>query len=426
MAARGEGTGQLTQPLPLQGIRVVDSATLFAGPLIGTMLGDYGADVIKVEHPDGDTLRSLGWERDGVSLWWATAARNKRSVTLKLSDPDGAEAMRRLLATADVYVENFRTGTLERWGLGWETLHALNPRLIMVRTTGFGQTGPYANRPGFGTLAEAMSGYAFMNGFPDGPPTLPPFALGDGVAALTGAYATMLALWWRDRSGTGQMIDLSIVEPLFWILGPQASVYDQLGIVQQRTGNRAPFTSPRNAYQARDGVWLAVSASAQSIAERVMSLVGRSDLVVQPWFRSHSGRIEHQDELDAAIGFWIARRDADEVIRAFEEVHAAVAPVMSIADVVRDPQFIDRDMVTTVEHPKLGPLKMQNVVPRMSATPGSVRWCGPELGASNEAILGDELGYSPAELADLVAKGVIAAPPGRPGEPAGDDAAPAR
>ena len=212
-------------PLPLEGVRVVDSASLFAGPVIATMLGDYGADVIKIEHPAGDNLRTLGWEKDGVSLWWAVIGRNKRSVTLKLSDPRGAEVMKRLLADADVYIENFRTGTLERWGLGWDVLHELNPDLVMVRTTGFGQTGPYKDRPGFGTLAESMSGYAHINGFPDGPPTLPPFALGDGVAALTGAFAAMMALWWREHGGTGQVIDLSIYEPLFWILGPGASVF---------------------------------------------------------------------------------------------------------------------------------------------------------------------------------------------------------
>jgi crotonobetainyl-CoA:carnitine CoA-transferase CaiB-like acyl-CoA transferase len=394
--------------LPLEGIKVVDSASLFAGPVIATMLGDYGADVIKVEHPSGDNLRTLGWTKDGVSLWWALIGRNKRSVTIKLSDPRGAEVMKRLLAEADVYIENFRTGTLERWGLGWDELHRLNPKLVMVRTTGFGQTGPYKHRPGFGTLAESISGYAHINGFPDGPPTLPPFALGDGVAAMTGAFATMVALWWREHGGTGQMIDLSIYEPLFWILGPQASVYQQLGIVQNRTGNRAPFTAPRNAYQASDGRWFGLSGSSQSIAERVMRLVGRADLVDEPWFSDHTGRLEHQDTLDEAIGAWIAEHDSEEVIRAFEEHEAAIAPVLSIADIVEDPQFLARETITTVDHPVLGDLQMQNVVPRLESTPGRIRYCGVELGAHNRDVLHGELQYSDDDLRSLADAGVIA------------------
>lgn len=394
--------------LPLEGLKVVDAASLFAGPVIATMLGDYGADVIKVEHPSGDNLRTMGWEKDGVSLWWAVIGRNKRSVTIKLSEPRGAEAMKRLLADADVLIENFRTGTLERWGLGWDVLHELNPNLVMVRTTGFGQTGPYKNRPGFGTLAESLSGYAHINGFPDGPPTLPPFALGDGVAAMTGAFATMMALWWRDRGGTGQMIDLSIYEPLFWILGPQASVYDQLGIVQNRTGNRAPFTAPRNAYQAKDGRWLGLSGSSQSIAERVMRLVGRPDVVDEPWFANHDGRLAHQDELDEAIATWIAERDTEEVVEAFEEQQAAIAPVLSIADIFDDPQFIARETITTVDHPVLGDLKMQNVIPRLDTTPGRISHPGVDLGAHNRDVLHDELGYSDQELGEMAEAGVIA------------------
>lgn len=400
-------TERTGKPLPLEGIKVVDAATLFAGPVIATLLGDYGADVTKVEHPNGDTLRTLGWEKEGVSLWWALVGRNKRSVTIKLSDKRGAEAMKKLLADADVLVENFRPGTLERWGLGWDVLHELNPDLVMVRTTGFGQTGPYKDRPGFGTLAESMSGFAHINGHPDGPPTLPPFALGDGVAALTGAYAVMLALWWREHGGSGQMIDLSIYEPLFWILGPQAPVYQQLGIAQGRTGNRAPFTAPRNAYQARDGRWLGLSASSQSIAERVMGIVGREDLLEQPWFKDHTGRLEHQDELDEAIGSWISERDSKEVVEVFSAHHAAIAPVLSAADILEDPQFVARETITYVDHPILGSLAMQNVIPRLDATPGRIQSCGAELGEHNDEILGGQLGYSKEQLINLARQGII-------------------
>ncbi|MGH2820691.1 MAG: CaiB/BaiF CoA transferase family protein [Actinomycetota bacterium] len=401
------GDARLAGSPPLEGIRVIDSATLFAGPVIATLLGDYGADVVKIEHPRGDSLRSLGWSKEGVSLWWALLGRNKRSVTIDLSQERGAEVLKRLLVDADVLIENFRPGTLERWGLGWDVLSEINPDLVLVRVTGFGQTGPYRHRPGFGTLAESMSGFAHVNGHPDGPPTLPPFALADGVAALTGAFAVMMALWWRDRGGTGQVIDLSIYEPLFWILGPQASVYDQLGLVQGRTGNRAPFTAPRNAYRARDGAWLGLSASSQSIAERVLRLVGRGDLVSEPWFEDHAGRLEHQDELDEAIGSWIAARDSDEVIRTFERHEAAIAKIFTIEDILSDPQFTARDTVTTTDHPVLGPIRMQNVITRLEETPGSIGGCGPGLGEHNVEIM-KGLGYDDDELEDLATLGVIA------------------
>ena len=392
---------------PLEGIKVVDSATIFAGPVLATLLGDFGADVIKVEHPDGDSLRTMGWEKDGVSFWWAFANRNKRGVTVRLSDPRGAQILKELVADADVYIENFRPGKLESWGLGWDVLSAINPRLVMVRTTAFGQEGPYSHRPGFGTLAEAMSGFAAINGEPDGPPTLPPFALADGVASMIGAYATMVALFNRDRTGKGQMIDLAIYEPLFWLLGPQALVYDQLGVVQGRTGNRAPFTSPRNTYKAKDGRWLALSASSQSIAERTMMIIGRPDLIEKPWFSDHVGRLENQDELDEAIGLFIAERSTEEVLTAFEKGDAAIAPIYDIADIFNDPQFIERKTIVSVEHPKLGPLMMPNVIPTLSETPGSIRSCGPELGEHNRQILVEQLGYSERDLIELESDGII-------------------
>jgi crotonobetainyl-CoA:carnitine CoA-transferase CaiB-like acyl-CoA transferase len=396
-------------PLPLQGLRVIDCATLFAGPVIASLLGDYGADVVKVEHPRGDGLRSMGWQKDGVSLWWALVGRNKRCVTLTLSDPRGQELMKKLVADADVLIENFRPGTLERWNLGPDVLRELNPKLVIVRTTGFGQTGPYSGLPGFGTLAESISGFAHINGWPDKPPALPPLALGDAVAALTGCSAVMFALWWREHGGEGkgQVIDLSIYEPLFWVLGPQALLYDQLGIVQGRSGNRAPFTAPRNAYLTKDGKWLGLSASAQSIAERVMQIVGRPDLVDEPWFADHMGRIEHIDELDDIIQAWIGERTAEEVLEAFADGEAAIAPIYSIADIVEDPQYLARETIVRVPHPKLGSVLMQNVIPRLSDTPGRIRHPGPDVGAHNEEVYRGELGLTAEELSELHDAGVV-------------------
>lgn len=396
-------------PLPLEGLRVVDAATLFAGPVIASVMGDYGADVVKIEHPEGDNLRKLGWTKDGVSLWWALVGRNKRSITLALSHPRGQEMAKRLIADADVFIEGFRPGTLERWNLGPDVLHEVNPGLVIVRTSGFGQTGPYSSLPGFGTLAESISGFAYITGWPDGPPTLPPFGLADGVASLTGVFAAMFALWWREHGGNGegQVIDLAIYEPLFWLLGPQSLLYDQLGIVQERTGNAAPFTAPRNAYHTRDGRWLGLSASAQSIAERVMRIVDREDLVAEPWFADHTGRLEHAEELDAIIQDWIGQRTADEVLAAFAEHEAAIAPINSIADIFEDPQFRARETITTVDHPKLGPLKMQNVIPRLTRTPGRIDHPGPELGEHNDEIYLGELGLDETELDELRELGVV-------------------
>lgn len=393
---------------PLAGLRVIDAATLFAGPMAATLLGDFGAEVIKVEHPHGDSLRNLGWKKDGVSLWWAVVNRNKRAVTLRLSHDLGRDALLRLVDEADVLIENFRPGTMERWGLGWDVIHERNPRLVMVRVTGFGQTGPYRERAGFGTLAESMSGFAHINGHPDGPPTLPPFALADGITGLSGAFLTTAALRARDLTGgPGQMIDLSIYEPIFWILGPQAAVYDQLGVVQGRTGNRAPFTAPRNAYRSRDGVWLGLSASSQSTAERTVRLVGRPDMIEQDWFADHAGRLRHQDELDEAIGAWVGDRDAAEVVARFGEAGAAIAPILDIAGIFEDPQYIHNETVTAVEDPVLGPVRMQNLIGRLSATPGRVRTTGPSLGEHNAEILGGLIGCGEAELRRMAEEGVI-------------------
>ncbi|MFD2354580.1 CaiB/BaiF CoA transferase family protein [Nonomuraea ferruginea] len=373
-------------------------------------MGDYGADVVKVEHPDrGDPSRTHGASKDGIGLWWKMLGRNKRTVTANLGRPEGADLLKRLLARADVLIENFRPGTLERWGLSPDTLLELNPRLVIARVTGFGQHGPYSRRPGFGTLAESMSGFAAVTGEPDGPPTLPPFGLADGVAALTCVSAVTMALHHRDSpggTGRGQVVDLAIIEPLVTLLGPQPMVWDQLGRVQPRTGNRSVNNAPRNTYQTRDGRWVAISTSANSIAERVMRLVGHPEVIDEPWFASGAERAEHADLLDAYVGGWIAERDLDEVVREFEAAQAAVAPIYDIRDVFADPQYQALDTITTVGDEDLGPLRMQNVLFRLSATPGSIRWSGRARGADNDDVWGG-LGVSAEDLAALRDKGIV-------------------
>ncbi|GGQ43464.1 CaiB/BaiF CoA transferase family protein [Streptomyces asoensis] len=395
------------KPAPLHGIRVLDLATLFAGPLAATMLGDFGADVVKVEHPTRpDPSRGHGPSKDGVGLWWKILGRNKRTITLDLSRPGGRATLLRLVRTADVVVENFRPGTLEKWDLGWDTLSAANPRLVLARVTAFGQFGPYAHRPGFGTLAEAMSGFAAITGEPDASPTLPPFGLADSIAGLATAYAVMTALAGRDRTGEGQVVDMAIIEPILTVLGPQPLWYDQLGYVQARTGNRSANNAPRNTYRTADGGWVAVSTSAQSVAERVMRLVGRPDLIDEPWFATGADRAAHADVLDEAVGSWIAARDRVDVLAAFEKAEAAIAPVQDVRDVMTDPQYQALDTITAVDDPELGRVRMQNVLFRLSATPGAIRWAGRPHGADTEEVL-TELGLTTAELTSLREAGVL-------------------
>jgi crotonobetainyl-CoA:carnitine CoA-transferase CaiB-like acyl-CoA transferase len=387
---------------PLEGIRVVEAATLFAAPFAGMLLGDFGADVIKIEHPRRpDPARGHGPSKDGEGLWFKSLARNKRLVTLDLSKPDGADIFLRLTAEADVVLENFRPGTLERWGLGWDELSAVNPRVVLARVTGFGQTGPYARRPGFGTIAEAMSGFAALNGEPDGPPLLPPLALADGIAGLATAFAVLAALRAREQTGVGQVVDTSLVEPLMALLGPQLAQYDLLGTLQARTGNRSSHNAPRNVYRTADDAWVAVSASADSVAARVLQLVGRSDLVEQPWFATGAGRVEHVDEIDEAVARWIGDRDRDTVLGAFDAAEAAIAPVYDARDVLADPHLAAIGAIASVEG-----VAMPNVIARLSATPGEIRTTGGKQGADTDAVLA-ELGIGAGELARLREEGIV-------------------
>ena len=397
---------------PLHDIRVLDLSTVYAGPITAMLLGDFGADVLKVELPTGDPARSHGWsvaDPSGTAhgLWWKVIARNKEAMTLDVRTPEGREILLRLVADADVLTENFRPGVLEGWDLGPDVLHAVNPRLVLLRTTGFGQDGPYARRRAFGSLAEAMTGFAHLTGQPDGPPTLPPFGLADGVAGVTGAFAVLTALRARDADGRGQVIDLSLYEPLLGIMGPAPSAYDQLGIVPRRQGNRSRNSAPRNTYQTRDGHWVAVSCASTSVAARVMRLVGRPEVAEEPWFASARERVAHVDELDGAVQAWIRTRDLDDVAAAFDEVGAALFPVYDVAQLLADPQVRARDSITTVDDEDLGPLRMQNVWFRLDRTPGHVRFAGRRLGQDTDAVLADRLGYSAPQIAALRTAGVV-------------------
>jgi len=394
---------------PLDGLRVIDASTILAGPFCCQLLGDFGADVIKIEHPQaGDGMRGHGQQKNGVSLWWKEISRNKRTIGLDLSKSEGAEIFTALIKDADVVVENFRPGTLERWDIGPDVLLALNPNLVLLRLTGFGQTGPYAKRPGFGTLAEAMSGFAFMTGSADGPPTLPSFGLADSICGIAASSAVLMALRHRDvNGGGGQVIDMSILEPIMAVMGPAPTVYQQTGIIQKRQGNRSSNNAPRNTYMTKDGSWVAVSASAQQIANRIMRLVGHAELVDEPWFASGYGRYEHVDMIDQYVSDWIAARDRDEVVEAFTQAEAAIAPIYDARDIVEDPHIRETEMLIEVLDDDLGPLLMHNVMWRMSETPGRIHHTGRALGADTDSILEGELGISVDEVQRLRDAGVV-------------------
>ncbi len=393
---------------PIEGLRVIDSSTVIAGPTIGMLMGDFGADVIKVEHPRGDPLRNTGYQKDGVGLWFKMANRNKRGITLNFNTQRGQELFKSLVSTADVVIENFRTGTMEKWGLGWEDLQSINPKLVMVRVTGFGQTGPYKNRPGFGTIAEAFSGFASMTGEADGPPTLPNFGLADGIAAAYGTFATMFALYHRDaKGGNGQYIDLSIYEPLFQVLGPQPLQFDQLGIIQERLGNRSKNNAPRNTYRTRDGHWVAISTNSPAIVKRVMTLCGGKVAAEDPRFQTPQDRVAHIDEVDGIVASWIGRHDLQVVLEEFEKAEAAIGPAYDIGQIFQDPQYQARGNIIEVLDDDLGPIKMTSAFPLMSETPAKIRHAGPRKGEHNREILVGELGLSEQELAELEKDGVI-------------------
>lgn len=382
---------------PLKGVRVLDLSRLVAGNMTSLQLGDFGAEVIKVEPPAGDPLRA--WKDGGESFFWKTYGRNKRSIVLDLRRAAAMEALWTLIETADVLIENYRPGTLEKMGLAPETLHARNPGLIVLRVSGYGQTGPYAHLPGFGTIVEAMSGYAYRTGFPDREPVLPPLALADMIAGIYGASAVTTALLAREKGRAGgQVIDLSLLEPIFSVLGPEAAIFAKTGIVKERIGSASNTSCPRNVYLCADGKYLALSGSTQAVAERIFRIIGRPDMIEDPRFKTNSDRIKHRDLVDAAIGGWFAARSSEEALKIMREAGATVGPIYSIADAYEDPHFRDREVFLDVEDADFGALPMHNIVPRLSETPGGFFRPAPELGADGEAILA-ETGLTPDRIA---------------------------
>ncbi|WP_417308564.1 CaiB/BaiF CoA transferase family protein [Devosia sp.] len=382
---------------PLDGIRVLDLSRLMAGNMLSLQLADFGADVIKIEPPAGDPLRD--WKDDGHSLFWKTYGRNKRSVALNLRQPEAMAALWTLIDGADVFIENYRPGTLESMGLAPETLLARNPDLIVVRISGFGQTGPYAQLPGFGTIIEAMSGFADRTGFPDREPVLPPLALADMIAGIYGASATTMALFARQTGGArGQVIDLSLLEPMFSVLGPEAAIHAVTGKVKQRAGSASNTASPRNVYRCADGKYLALSGSTPAVARRIFEIIGRPEMNEDPRFATNSERVKNRGLVDEAVGAWFAVRDSAEALEVMRNSGATVGPIYNIADAMADPHFDAREIIVDVEDEGFGTLPMHNIVPRMSGTPGVWRRPAPGLGEHNEEVL-RAAGLDDAEIA---------------------------
>ena len=394
-----------TASAPLDGIRVVDLSRLVAGNMVSLQLADQGAEVIKIEDPKvGDPLRA--WRVNGLSLHWKVYARNKKSLAINLRHQAGRDVLLDVLATSQVLIENYRPGTLEQMGLGPDVLHARNPSLIILRITGFGQDGPYRDRPGFGTLVEAMSGFASKNGFDDRPPVLPPLAMADMVAGLYGAYAVMVALRVVERGGKGQTIDLPLLEPMVSVLGPEAAMYRESGEKPRRTGSRSLTTSPRNVYGTSDGRFIAISASIQAMAERLFRAIGRADMIDDPRFRTNTDRVRNIDVCDGIVAAWIAERTLAENMAVFEAAEVTATPVYEIDQLMDDPHVQARGVLVEAPDDEAGSVLMHNIIPRLSDTPGRLRSAAPSLDQHTRSVL-ESIGYDAAQVAALVASGVI-------------------
>lgn len=393
----------------LSDIRVIETGTLLAGPFCGQLLGDFGAEVIKLEDPGkGDPMRQWGREKPhGQSLWWPVVARNKKSVTCNLRVKEGQDLVRRLVADADVLLENFRPGTLERWGLGWDELSAINPRLILVRVTGYGQTGPYAPRAGFGSIGEAMGGIRYVTGEADRPPSRSGISLGDSLAATYAAYGTLAALHARERTGRGQVVDSAIYEAVLAMMESLLPEWAVAGYQRERTGAVLPNVAPSNAYPTADGTEVLIAANQDTVFRRLCEVMATPELAADPRYATHGSRGAHQAELDDLISVWTRTQQSDKLLAALHEAGVPAGGVYTAKDMLADPHIAAREAIVRVPHPDFGELPMQNVAPRLSADPGSVRWAGPALGQHNDEVYGNILGLSETERAQLRERGVI-------------------
>jgi crotonobetainyl-CoA:carnitine CoA-transferase CaiB-like acyl-CoA transferase len=391
---------------PLEGVRVLDLSRLVAGNMLSLQLADFGADVVKVEPPAGDPLRD--WRDGGAPLYWKTYGRNKRSLVLNLREAAARDALLRLVARADVFIENYRPGTLEEMGLGPDVLLEKNPDVIIVRVSGFGQTGPYAPLPGFGTLVEAMSGLAARTGFADREPVLPPLALADMIAGLYGAFAVATALRARDiGAARGQVIDLTLLESMFSVLGPEAAIYRMTGTVRERTGSGSHISAPRNVYRCADEKYVAISGSTETMARRIFRAIGRADMIEDARFSTNSARVAHRPLVDAAVGGWFATKNRDEALALMRQAGVTAGPVYDIADAVADEHFRERGIIVEVEDAELGSLPMHDIVPRLSQTPGVWRRPAPALGEHTDAVLA-EAGLDADAIARMRREGAAA------------------
>jgi crotonobetainyl-CoA:carnitine CoA-transferase CaiB-like acyl-CoA transferase len=394
---------------PLHGVRVIEAATLAAGPMVGTALGEFGAEVVKVEPPGaGDPMRTWGNRRDGIGLVWKSVSRNKRCVTLDLRQPEGQDIFHRLLDVSDVLVAGNRPSALARWGIDYPSVHEAHPHVVMLHVSGYGSGGPKSDRPGYGTLAEAMSGFAHVVGQPDGPPTLPPFMLADGVASLAATYAVMMALYHRDvHGGGGQLVDVNLIEPLARLIESSTLAFDQLGLVPGRVGNRLDASAPRNAYRTADGKWLAISSASPSIAVRVFRAIDRADLADDPGYVDPVRRQARAGEVDNLVAEWIGERTLDEAMAVFEAAEVTASPVYDAKQLLADEHLRARGTYVRVDDDDFGPVTVQAPVAVLSETPGRIGHLGRALGADNAEVYSGLLGLDPDRLADLRAAGVI-------------------